>query len=330
MRRFSGIEYIKIHAANVFGQGNDRMNWDDRLEWFNDNKKQFTKLSYQASNKFLFIKAINAYKDALRGTPTGFIMSLDCTASGLQIMSCLSGCESTAKETNLINTGRRQDAYDSLCVAMNSLLEELDYVTRAIMKLPGMTHYYNKKYHGELNGNQANAFSEARRGLFKGPEEVKDLINSCWNCNALFHKWTLPDNHVAMVKVTDTVDTRIEIDELDHKTFTYRHDVNMPNEISTSLVANVIQGIDGYIVREMVRIADKQKFQLAHIYDSFWASPNHMNKVRSNYTEIMAKIAESNMLQDIVREITGNYSITIEKDSQRLGDLIRLSEYALS
>ena len=79
----------------------------------------------------------------------------------------------------------------------------------------------------------------------------------------------------------------------------------------------------------MVRMADSQGFQLAHIHDSFWASPNHMNKVRSKYTEILADLANSNALSTFIKDVTGD-TLMLVKDSNDLSKDILNSEYALS
>ena len=60
------------------------------------------------------------------------------------------------------------------------------------------------------------------------------------------------------------------------------------------------------------------------------ASPNHMNKVRQNYVNILAEIASSNILQDILREVTNNSSLVYKKYSNDLGKEILNAEYALS
>jgi len=54
-----------------------------------------------------------------------------------------------------------------------------------------------------------------------------------------------------------------------------------------------------------------------------------MNALRANYREIMAEIAESDLLADILNQITGMNG-TITKLSNRLPELIRQSNYALS
>ena len=54
-----------------------------------------------------------------------------------------------------------------------------------------------------------------------------------------------------------------------------------------------------------------------------------MNWVRLNYIEILAELADSTILQDILREITGTNG-TLVKSTPDLSQYIRQSNYALS
>jgi len=260
--------------------------------------------------------------------PTGFIMGLDATASGLQIMAALSGCHKTASAVNLINTGKREDVYTVVAEKMNELLPASEAVCRKIVKKPIITKYYNKARPDGLTAAQEEAFTEVLSDAFSGAKDVMEIINDCWDQHALFHQWTLPDGHVAHVLVEEKDTKRLEIDELG-VTVSYVFNNNKPSKRSTSLCPNVIHSIDGYIVREMVRRAKVQGFDLVHIHDSFWSSPNHMNNVRDNYRNILADIADMNLLESIVNEITGN-NVNLIKDSDDLSKYIRESEYALS
>lgn len=325
MRTFSGMDYIKIDVANNFGK--DKLSWTDRLAWFEFNKNNLLDMVNEASNPFLFRKGLMAYQDAKAGKATGFIMALDATGSGLQIMSCLSGCKESAKAVNLIDSGERKDIYTFVSDQMNTKLCPEHYVNRSMIKKNVMTHYYNKTKPDGLTEVQELAFFNVLQNSFTGPEDVMALIKDCWDSTALFHKWTAPDGHVCKVKVEEKEDKRIEIDELG-VTFTYRYNANKPSKRSTSLCPNYVHSLDGWVAREMVRRAHKQKFQLAHIHDSFWASPNHMNEVRSNYVNILAELANSDALQKFMEQL--GIDTLIEKDSTDLHLDILQSEYALS
>ena len=72
-------------------------------------------------------------------------MSIDATASGLQIMTVLSGCKNTAKLVNCIDPNKRYDIYSEVVKLMNKQLKKPNQVSRPIIKDVVMTHYYNSK-----------------------------------------------------------------------------------------------------------------------------------------------------------------------------------------
>lgn len=72
-----------------------------------------------------------------------------------------------------------------------------------------------------------------------------------------------------------------------------------------------------------------QPFELVTIHDAFKAHPNNCNHVRYQYKEILAELAESNILEDILSQIHGEPGC-FTKLSTNLGELIRESNYALS
>ena len=87
--------------------------------------------------------------------------------------------------------------------------------------------------------------------------------------------------------------------------------------------------MDSYVCREMIRRCHKRGIQLSTIHDAYGFSPKYGNVVRQTYIDILAEIAESNLLEKILSDITGT-QIELEKSSYELADLIRKSEYALS
>jgi DNA-directed RNA polymerase len=257
-------------------------------------------------------------------------MGLDATASGIQIMGALSGCHNTARAVNLIDTGIRQDFYGTVADSMNQLPGI--NVLRSAIKKPVMTVFYGstaqpKQLLGE--GPELTAFYKALEEKATGAYELMGLFQSHWNPNAEYHQWTLPDGHIARVPVTQTVDKSIEIDELSHMRFTYRTKIVCPKIKSRSLAANIVHSIDGWIVRMMVHQANKNGYWLAPIHDCFFASPNNMNDVRQNYLTLLAWIADSNLVQSILWEISGRDPWYV-KHSNDLSKSILLAEYALS
>ncbi len=322
----TNIDNIKIAVANH--AGHDKMTWQGRIDWFNQ------QLSFDVDafdEPILGDKALRAYSDAKNGYKTGYVMSIDATASGLQIMAALSGCKDTARVCNMLNTGNREDVYQMIADKMNSRLNGKYGVTRQDVKKPCMTTFYNSKATPErmFNGTQLEAFNSTLDGLMPGAMDVMEAVNHYWQYDSDVHQWTLPDGHVAKVPVTEMSDVRIEIDELEHRTFTYRYNKQQPSENYRSLVANIVHSVDGYIAREMTRKCHGMGIELVHIHDCFVFSPDYLQAVSQTYREILADIADSDLLSDILSEITGKY-VQIIKLSDDLSKDILNSEYMLS
>ncbi len=73
----------------------------------------------------------------------------------------------------------------------------------------------------------------------------------------------------------------------------------------------------------------KPSFEVVTIHDCFKCLPNYMNHVRHIYIDILAELADSNILNAILSDIAGK-PINISKMSENLSELIRSSEYAIS
>jgi len=69
-------------------------------------------------------------------------------------------------------------------------------------------------------------------------------------------------------------------------------------------------------------------FDIVCVHDEFKCGANHVNQMRFHYKEIMAEIAESNILDDILSSIHGSPK-RLQKLSNDLPDLIRNSNYAI-
>ena len=325
MQVFTGKQYLQIDIANCFGH--DKWTWIDRIAWVHTNEHDLELLTEKADNKPQYRKAVHAYRNLDQAS--GHIMFLDCTASGLQIMAALTGDHKTARAVNLINTGKREDVYQTFAEGMNQSLVVKDQVQKALIKKPLMTHFYNKGSHSDvLNPNQEEAFYETLEGLFPGAEDYMSILNRRWNPNSKFHAFRLPDGHVAYMPVTEMQDLPLKFKEYGVEV-PFRHEVTTESTRSSSLVPNVTHGVDGYIVREMERMADDQGFEILPIHDAFGFHPNYGNQVRQNFIDIMASLAESDLLSSIASDLQGE-KVTLRKYSDNLADEIRNSEYMLS
>ncbi len=274
-----------------------------------------------------------------------------------------------------------------------------------------MTHLYGSKAEPKyLFGEDTPELA----AFYVGVEQVCPLANEllgdlihCWQPYAEVHEWVLPDNFHARVKTIDTVECRIEVDEMDHATFEYAFKVVCGKEHDVKLAANVIHSIDAYVLRTMqrrskydwvilqaakeilteelafrgdgdaleahdeiavykdlyertnmvdavifpwinshsvecletdhiealIRLADSmlkhKPFDLITVHDEFKCHPNYCNDMRQHYIDIFAEMADSNILNDIVKQITGS-TVSYKNTFHGLSALIRESEYSLS
>lgn len=122
MQTFSGKQYLQIDVANNFGL--DKEDWDVRLDWFKTNESRLEHLLKEAEEPALFYASVQAYRKAAAGHLIRYPISLDATASGLQISSCLTGCMTSARLCNVVDTGHREDAYTNVYEAMQAALDE--------------------------------------------------------------------------------------------------------------------------------------------------------------------------------------------------------------
>ena len=342
--QFSPLEWLMIDIANQYGM--DKRPFNERIAFVVNNRASLgsTQFINEADKPLLYKKALRALEDAEKGNPTGFMLALDATCSGGQIMAALMGCTATAKITNLINSGKVEDLYTQIIDVMNQYLDPKDHIlvkkdpsnpsarTRDDIKKAVIPVFYGSKkapsrVFGD-NKNQLEAFWEALDVLIPGVMECLQLILNCWDSDALYHEWTLPDGHVAHVKVYVPHERMITSSTLDFK-YVQRAYINDASGYGMSLPANVVHSIDGYVVREMVRRAYEQDFDIATIHDSFWCHPRHVEKMRHNYKVILSEIAQDNLLEGILSEITGT-KVDVGKQSTDLPLAILNSEYALS
>lgn len=251
MQCFSGQDYLKIDIASNFGL--DKKTWAERLAWFDEHQNTLHEVLPQAENPALYFAGVNAWEAVQRGEAVGYPISLDATASGTQLMSVLTGDRSAAQICNVVNTGRREDAYKSVYEHMLGKIGESAKIDRSDVKRSVMTSFYGSKAIPEEvfgKGKLLNTFLESMEELAPACWELNQFFLDMWDPNATSYDWVLPDNFHVHIKVetqvTETVHFLNEPFEITRK-------VNGPKEKGRSLSANTVHSLDGMIVREMTR-----------------------------------------------------------------------------
>jgi len=255
MQTFTGFEYLLIDAANNFGL--DKETYDSRIIWTKANLDKLETLVEEADDKEQFYSAVLAIREAQAGKPSGHLVGFDAICSGMQIMSAITGCHSGAQATGLIDTGYRPDAYNETTEEMGRVMGGQFLVDRKDVKAAVMTMLYGSKAKPqEIFGKETPelaGFYQAVTNIAPGAYELLQVLLDSWQPFTLMHRWVLPDGFVARVKVMETVDARIEVDEMDHASFTYEWKENVGSQTGLSNVANVIHSIDAYVLRSLIR-----------------------------------------------------------------------------
>lgn len=261
MQRFNGKTYLKIDISNAYGL--DKKSWDERLTWFQEHEDHLDQMIPQAEDPAMFYAGLQALRDVEAGRPIGYPISLDATASGMQLLAVLTGDRSAAQLCNVVDTGTREDAYTLIYKAMLSKIGEGAKIKREDTKQAIMTSLYGstavpKEVFGE--GALLNIFIETMQELAPAAWELNQAFLDIWNPEALSNDWVLPDNFHVHCKVMATVKERVNFLNEPHDV-TYK--VNAPKEQGRSLGANTVHSLDGLIVREITRRCD---------YDPAWIS----------------------------------------------------------
>lgn len=412
MISYTGWQYLLIDAANHYGL--DKLLFEERIAFMTDNLSQLEVMTKDSETKPLYLKAVMAIRKAQQGIPSGHLVGLDACCSGIQVMSALTGCAAGAMSTGMIDPNLRADAYGRCKTEMETLLGSTVDITRGQAKDALMTSFYGskakpKEIFGE-NTPELDAFYQAAHTIAPGAWELLQDLLASWQPYALSHSWKLPDGYDARVKVMKKQEARIEVDELDHATFTYEFYENIGLARGLSNVANLTHSMDAWILRsmhrrcnydrEIVKAVDRliemellvrsvemectnaapdakveyyieqyrrssladavilphldqatvtclsldhlkalakivtgmlayQPFELVTVHDEFRTHANNCNWVRWQYKEILAEIAESDVLSDLLTQINGTPG-SFQKLSFNLPEQIRNSNYALT
>ncbi len=248
---FTGREYLKIDIANHMGL--DKLTWDERITWFDANENSLETLIDQADEPALYYAGVKAWREVQAGEPTGYMISLDATSSGLQILAALTGDGSAAELCNVTGKGQRMDAYTAIYRAMLDKIDDSAKIDRDGVKQAIMTSLYGstavpKDVFGE--GYLLQTFYDTMKELAPAAWELNEAFLALWDPEALENSWVLPDNFHVRIKVMDRVKETVHFL---NQPFDVYYNVNTPIENGRSLGANIVHSIDGMIVREMTR-----------------------------------------------------------------------------
>ena len=300
-KEYSPLQYLAIDIANQMGY--DKQTFESRISWVKTNRDKLESYQDQAEEPMLFKKAVNAFRQAEEGIPTGHVIGLDSASSGLQLMSAMMGCKAGMALTGLIMPNVRADAYSLITKAMNEKVPV--EVTRKEAKDAVMKGLYGStKVPKDIFGDLVPYFYETMHEQAPGAMQLLELLRQAWDPELDRNTWVLPDGYMAMVPITETVDKKIHIAQLRY-TPVVRIQVIAPKERGLSLIANVIHSVDAYVLRTLVRRCD---YSIREVREGIKAltTLNHRHK-ESEYLDAWQRtgIVDMTMINGTTAEIAG-------------------------
>ena len=350
----SGLKYLQIDIANCYGL--DKKSYQERIDYVaNNSNDKLVSERINADSPYEYRNAVEQYERACMGYPVEHITYLDCTNQALQLYAVLTSCKDTAYLCNISSGDELTDAYGVLANAMNELTG-LDIFDRNNCKKALMTTLYGKmdgeseiiKYFME-NGvvyddkitdeELKTTFQTAMRVIAPHAMRAMDVLQSLNNAEIDTYYWTMPDGFKVKYDVKSTQKLDISCKTKSGVKFHFDRDVQIykGSEFNRGMSPNVIHSVDGYVAREMIRRMTQHcaKFNrnypafITSIHDAFGTHPNNAEEMTYHYTNIMCELNESNLLQDIMSQISGKNMLSIKKNTLA-NDMIRASVYKLS
>lgn len=143
-------------------------------------------------------------------------------------------------------------------------------------------------------------------------------------------QWELPDGQIAQIAPQLNNKHLIKWASANGKVHTLTHHTSLPNPkgATTALAPRIIQSIDAYIVRRVSYILESMNIPFCAVHDEFITHFNYCKQVREVVRNVLLEIFESNLLSNIVTQITGkpvNFQNKIDKPKIR--SMIESSQY---
>ena len=351
MRFFSPMEYLIIDIANNFGM--DKLTYRERLDWFTDNIEPYINNFSSDEDIFKFVESsdnideldkplvfasLQAYRDYLNGKPSGYMVSFDATASGLQIMSALTNDELGMQWTNATDEPKRYDIYTEVFEQTKILYKhyypnkEPKALTRKDIKAAIMVLFYGGTLavikHLDYDKELYNVLVQVCNLLLKKPMYLLNGLLDTINAGQHLYEWIMPDGfHVKTPLFTEYSEKHVFNDEV---IYTKYKDLGL-DESFKGTPANVMHSIDAMIMREMVRRCNYNKNKILEVISNF----ERLLQMSENELELLSNTV-GHGLNDRLQNYMNQYSSTawvsarvfdlIESQSDYLGLIFKYGE----
>ncbi len=353
---FTTLEYILIDIANHAGF--DKLTYDERikralvivdeynLQYIHDGAmSQINKIYELAESPFELRNALQAYENG----DENHVIGLDAVNQALQLYGVLTGDLATSSLASL-GVNARTDAYQLLADALNSsigtdVFNRTNCKKALMITLYGSTVAYEKVLEAmklssqtelaELIGLAPDSymddwfsieFNKAMASIAPKAIEAMEALQELNDPEVGTYEWVMPDGFKVKYDVKSKQTVEIKATSRGGINFSYSatHKVYAPSKFNRGMSPNVIHSVDGYVAREMVR-----RTGCSPIHDQFNFRAKNCAVGQATYNEIMCEILDSDLLNNIIRQINPN-GRTVTKSNTLTKELIMESSYAIS
>ena len=345
------MDYILIDIANTAGY--DKLSYEGRIA-----KAKEIIESVQTGNITVeqLMKSCDESPYELRNAIEAYlsndethVVGLDAVNQALQLYGVLTGDLATASLASL-GINERTDAYAILADELNSKIGTTIF-NRKVCKKGLMVTLYGSMFGHDKILEALEMVSQEELAIKVGVEHTDDwfkdefesamyriapkameamkILQELNDENIGTYNWVLPDGFKVKYDVKSVQAVEIKAKSRGGINFTYSgsHKVYAPSKYNRGMSPNIIHSIDGYIAREMVRRAGDTPISLIH--DQFNSMAKHCAQTQQNYKDIMCEILESDLLNNIIRQINPNAQ-TVVKSNTLTRELIQSSDYCIS
>jgi len=248
LQTLTGTEYLQCEIACKHDKSFEKKNWSQRLSHFEDLDLYDDATFKKASNPVGLRAAVSAYLHTkMSGNATGYMITLDASSSGLQLLSLLVSCPTSWQLCggDLFNC---VDSYTTIYAAMNLH----GALTRTQVKDAIMTSLYGSvSTPEEVFKSNIDIFYETMETMAPGAWELNLSLQDLWDAiQGATYQWVLPDNFHACIETKNKEQKNFSFLGVDHKLTV---EVHGRPDFHKGLGPNLIHSVDGMVVREMLR-----------------------------------------------------------------------------
>lgn len=164
-----------------------------------------------------------------------------------------------------------------------------------------VTKQFKEDFKGDFKEQYVDTFYQSQELVSPMVVKLKEMFQTLWNPSWTQVSWTLPDGFKTDYRPMESVQLTINPFGIEISVIA---SVILETEMSSALGVNIIHSVDGYIARQMVVRCFAKGFYIWPIHDGFNCHPNFTHIMVETYKEIMSDILESELLEDIIEEIT--------------------------